>query len=358
MNKEEIGKFIKQLREEKGLTQEELAQKIYCSRSTLAHIESGRIFPSHDKIISLAKILGVNEMEIYSAKKIKSDEEFSQASYKILRYFDKKYKRVIMFLIFLIILSLLFLFGIYFFNSYKSIKMYRIDGNSDNYIVDSGILLISKQKLILDFKVENKSDSIIKKVALKYKTKEKESLVIETDSDSLYVVDFYKYNAYLDYYDIIKNKGYFYLEISTSENTETLNLSLKEEFVNDAITSKNNQSISNEKNNEESSSIIPENIKKLFSLEENGIYTYKYKVDNIDYSLSYDVDSNIFNVLEGDASYTKSWIYYLDVKNLVYSYSKDSKIMKELDFEISSMNEEESEIYDEFKNNYLDKYLK
>ena len=32
MNKEEIGKFIKQLREEKGLTQEELARNIYVSR--------------------------------------------------------------------------------------------------------------------------------------------------------------------------------------------------------------------------------------------------------------------------------------------------------------------------------------
>lgn len=358
MNKEEIGIFIKQLREDKGLTQEELAKMIYCSRSTLAHIESGRIYPSHDKIIALAKILGVNEMEIYSAKKIESNEEFSLATYKILRYFDKKYKRIIMSFIVLIILTLLFLFGIYFFNSYKAIKMYRIDGNSNNYNVDSGILLISKQKLILDLKVENKSDSIIEKVALKYKTKDKDSLVIETDSDSLYVVDFYKYNAYLDYYNITKNKGYFYIEVYTSENTETLNLSLKQEFVNDAITSKNKQSISNEEKIDDSSSTIPSQIKNLFTPEENGLYTYNYKIDNIDYAFSYDSLEHIFTVLEGDSSYTKCWTFYVDIKNLVYSYSKNFKIIKECDFGIDSMDEEESEIYNEFKNNYLEKYLK
>ncbi len=45
---------LKSLRKEKGLTQEELAEKIYVSRTLISKYESGAIFPTKDNIDKLA----------------------------------------------------------------------------------------------------------------------------------------------------------------------------------------------------------------------------------------------------------------------------------------------------------------
>lgn len=359
MDKEEIGLFIKKLREEKKMTQQELADAIYCSRSNLAHIESGRVFPSHDKVELLAKILNITETEIYSGKRLKTKEEINIAYYNIWRYFNTKYKRIIILSVIITIICLLFLFAFYFFSSYKTIKLYNISGESANYKVDSGLLLLSKEKIILDLKVENKNDLQLRKITLKYKTDNSDSLVLSTDDNNIYIIDFYKYNAYLDYTSISKCKGIFYIEIESSDNSiEVLNLKTKKEFINDFFSPKPNTPIISHQETGENDNSIPQKIKEQFNLKEDNIYYYNYEKNDVEYSLSYDFQNNIFTVIEGNKNYNKCWIYYLDIKNILYSYSKDSNLKKELDFNIDSMNEEEAKVYNEFENNYINKYFK
>lgn len=63
-NNTEIGKKIKKLRKEKGLTQKELAEKSNLSRSYLADLERDRYNPSLDSLKSIANALGVS-VEIF-----------------------------------------------------------------------------------------------------------------------------------------------------------------------------------------------------------------------------------------------------------------------------------------------------
>lgn len=56
-NFEKIGEFIKQKREDKGLTQDDLASKLGISKPTVSLYESGERKPTLDRLIELAKIL-------------------------------------------------------------------------------------------------------------------------------------------------------------------------------------------------------------------------------------------------------------------------------------------------------------
>lgn len=51
---------LKELRERKGLTQEDLAQKLNLTQSTIAYYEGGKKLPTVDTLISLAKFFHVS----------------------------------------------------------------------------------------------------------------------------------------------------------------------------------------------------------------------------------------------------------------------------------------------------------
>lgn len=59
-----IGDKIKSLRKEKGLTQQQLADKLNISRNSLINYENNRRTPSIRKIKKIAEVLGVSYSEI------------------------------------------------------------------------------------------------------------------------------------------------------------------------------------------------------------------------------------------------------------------------------------------------------
>jgi len=62
-----LGARIRTLREYKGLTQEQVAEKLNCTRQKYARIEKGLIDISYASITSIAGILKVNADDITSA---------------------------------------------------------------------------------------------------------------------------------------------------------------------------------------------------------------------------------------------------------------------------------------------------
>lgn len=62
-----LGARIKNLREAKDLTQEQVAEKMNCSRQKYARLEKGLVDISYASITVIAQILGVKPEEITSA---------------------------------------------------------------------------------------------------------------------------------------------------------------------------------------------------------------------------------------------------------------------------------------------------
>jgi len=76
----ELGKVIKKLRKEKGLTQKELAQKIGKSERLITYFERGVARVSLDTLYDIAKALDVSVSEIF----LQSEEKFQDPNITLL----------------------------------------------------------------------------------------------------------------------------------------------------------------------------------------------------------------------------------------------------------------------------------
>ena len=56
----ELAKKLKELRKEKGLTQEELASQLFVSRTLISKYESGAIYPTKQNAEKIAQVFDVN----------------------------------------------------------------------------------------------------------------------------------------------------------------------------------------------------------------------------------------------------------------------------------------------------------
>lgn len=96
MNQERIGKFIRELRKDKGITQQELAKKLGVTDKAISKWENGRCLMDISFLKPLSEILEVSIVELLSGEKIKK-EDINKSSInvveKTLSYADEKIKK-------------------------------------------------------------------------------------------------------------------------------------------------------------------------------------------------------------------------------------------------------------------------
>ncbi len=66
----EFNEKLQELRKQKGLTQEELAEKLYVSRTAISKWESGRGYPNIESLKAIAKFFGVTVDELLSSDEV------------------------------------------------------------------------------------------------------------------------------------------------------------------------------------------------------------------------------------------------------------------------------------------------
>ena len=66
----EFNEKLQELRKHKGLTQEELAQLLYVSRTAISKWESGRGFPNIESLKAISKVFGVSLDELLSGEEL------------------------------------------------------------------------------------------------------------------------------------------------------------------------------------------------------------------------------------------------------------------------------------------------
>ena len=71
----EFNEKLQELRKNKGLTQEELAEALYVSRTAISKWESGRGYPSIDSLKAIAKYFSVAIDELLSSDEVLSIAE-------------------------------------------------------------------------------------------------------------------------------------------------------------------------------------------------------------------------------------------------------------------------------------------
>lgn len=77
-----IGEKLYELRKEKNLSQEEVAERLNVSRQTVSKWETNQTTPDFDKIIPLCELFGITSEELLTGKKQENENIESRKDYK------------------------------------------------------------------------------------------------------------------------------------------------------------------------------------------------------------------------------------------------------------------------------------
>ncbi len=96
MNSVKVGNFMKALRKEKGLTQEQLAQAFRVSRRTVSRWETGSNLPDMEILIEMADFYDVDLREILDGQRRdgKMNKELEETVRKVADYGKEERKKI------------------------------------------------------------------------------------------------------------------------------------------------------------------------------------------------------------------------------------------------------------------------
>lgn len=94
-----FGNFVCQLREEKGMTQAELAEKLDVTAAAVSKWENGESKPRTEKLFELANILGVTAEELMQGQRIPQKQTVTPYGMSALPHGDTRFKRIGAFII-------------------------------------------------------------------------------------------------------------------------------------------------------------------------------------------------------------------------------------------------------------------
>ena len=96
MDQKKIGSFFKELRKEKGLTQEQLAERLNVSGRTISRWETGNNMPDLDILIEIADFYKVDIRELIDGerKSEKMDKEIEETVLKVADYSNEEKNRL------------------------------------------------------------------------------------------------------------------------------------------------------------------------------------------------------------------------------------------------------------------------
>lgn len=342
-NMQKIGKFILQLRQEKNLSQSDLANLIPVTRQAVSRWEKGQSIPDSSTLLIISKIFDVSINELLNGERFKKEEP-KKLEKIALDMIDKnnsqskKFKRVLLFMVLIILLLSFSFLAYYFINSYNSITVYKIEGENKNFTMQNGIFISTKQKTYFRLgKLIYNNNIEVKNVRLYYKNGNKEKTIFKDSDADILITDYYGYNEFFPYEDINSIVKKLYLEINYNNNkVEILKLKVKKDFANDiffyhkkAVNGQNSTKIEPVIKNES-----PEMSRIISNMREKGnkvdeTYVIDKKDQKKDILLTYFENSEeiILDVIEN--SCTETWNYMFDKEYiLVYSKYKNEKLIR------------------------------
>ena len=366
MNQEEIGKFIRELRKEKNMSQTDLAEKLYLSRNAISRWENGHNLPDAHTFTLLAELFDVSTDELLLGKRINKEKRENEVSALALTMVDHGHKqnKMIRLLIIVLVTLLLMFFGYYFINSYNSIKVYIMSGESENFYTKDGIFVVTNDNMYFRLgNLEFNDDITVEEATLFYKKGDEEILIFSSDDYDIFLRDYNGYEMYFknnNMKDIMNN---LYLRIKYNDTFEDVKINLEKDFINNSLIFRKRKKGSLENNKEaknfdNENSIIQFSKDKMICEDENCAL----EIVNEDVTLifSFFEEEKMLNVFETNKNISKEWIYYMNEEMLEYKVYEEGKedvivsvyLNKENDYD-----DIEYELINDFQENYILKYL-
>lgn len=146
MNQEKVGKFIAQLRKQKKITQEQLAEKLGVNSRSISRWENGNCMPDLSLLTPLSQELGVSVNDLISGElvdKEKYQEKFEENVLSVMSTIEKKnsvFNIIVTCLLSLIGLFVIWFCGYAFYANYAFIQDYDVENMQVIQAENNGIV--------------------------------------------------------------------------------------------------------------------------------------------------------------------------------------------------------------------------
>lgn len=358
MDQKKFGEFVKKLREDKNLNQEQLGNEVHVHRTTVNKWEKGNALPLNDTLVLLSNFFDVSIDELLAGEKFNNrnkKDKNKDVVLDLLNHQRNLNKCLKIIFIILIIVSFVFL-SYYFFKNYNTISVYGIRGEGEKYNIKDGVLIISKNRsyLKLGTVIDKKTnENLIADVNLYVEKKNGKQVSIYKSTSDMLITDNNDFkNLYLD--NSLKNKyDNFFVKVMYKNHEEVINIKLTRYFKNEFLFSKPDETFENFRKQNMHEYLI----RKNFKYDEKF---RQYSYENGKLKMYYNLNQSYIIVFNNEPKNEICYRYNLLNKklglNLLYvdpeveDYKIDATDLKKL-------SNEEYQIYSDFKANYLDIYF-
>lgn len=359
MNIEKMAEFLKSLREDKDLTQDQLGDMLNVSRSLVSKWEHGTKIPAVDCLMALSKIYDITIDEIIygERKNNKNAKDIENLSATIMNE-SKRRIDIANKIFFTIIGFLLFLLcGSYFIFNYNSIKVYNVSGENETYDVKNTLMIISKNKSYIKFgditSMNNHGDKDYDGYEFYAKDGDKK-IILSNREDGEIVRNIDDSDNYLNFINLGEFVNDLYVDIYYNDEVETIKLDATLEMANNKIFNINNNDGSSIKktNDMQSNSNLPKFVQENFTFDEtNNLYEYEENIDNEAVKFEYHDDTETMYINTTKISYLyeyeSEYLYIINIENNNYERLVNYDLKRE-----------ECILYNCNANNNLIKYFK
>ena len=371
MDMNKIGRFIFKLRKEKGLSQTGLAVLIPVTRQAVSSWELGKSLPDSQTLIILGEIFEVSINDLLAGERlpneIKTEDPNSKVALSLVDEIILKGRvikaRTLFFVC--IVLTLIAGFFIYYFvTSYNSIKVYKVQGENENFKTYNGIIISTKQKIYirLDELIKVNKDNNIDSVKLYFKDKNNQEKVLYRDSKTdILITSNYGYNEGFTSDELKYIINNLYLEVNYKDKSNRMKLIVKKDFSNNLIFYNREKDLLENNKSTITTPLIYDKIK--LSMENKGTKqdeSYKLVVENDNENINIELQDRKLLIEVTTDDYKESWNCYLNnTVSIIYSKVKDNSQIDDKFFTISNdtkITKSEEEIYEKLTN-YVNKYI-
>lgn len=360
MNEKQIGPFLKSLREERHLTQDQLSEILLVDRTTISKWESNKSIPLNDTLTLLSEFYNVSVNEILAGERFTKEEQNFKNARVTLSLLAKKNKLrfVLYIMIALLIITLSVFFIYYFIATYKSIHIYSIRGGGECdtcLSTKNGLVIISKNDIYIrigSFYNRRNEKVEILKVDFYVINNGKEKVIYSGDPSAV-IVDVQDGKQYLNVSKLKRGKNSYYLRVYIDDDTtETIKLTINNDFTNDDLI----YTYDNSTNKFDYPKTIISKLKNNKNFEYDDVNnSYYYSETGLKIKCYANLNGCDFLIENNDIEIRYYYDYFDNI--LEYRKKKNVRLLDDYRIDISNMSKEDKRIFNNFKNNYFDKYI-
>ena len=320
MDYEKIGNFIKQLRIEHNMTQQQLADKIPVTREAVSKWERGRNKPDRTSLEIISKIFNVTTEELLLGRRNENYNKKENKNLTLNLYDDNNKKQKALKISMISLLVILIIFFIYYFiTNFNSIKIYNIsyEDINNNIMIYNGILVTTREKFYFNFS-DIRTTSDITKLELYYLDNNRKRIIYETNNSYINIYDYYQYERYFDYNDLDIVVNNLYILIKTTDNEYDIKLKVRKDFANNKLFTFKEDNIGAARAHllEYDTNIDINLIKEKFELKDNY---YELIDKENELTFYYFPKMNLINLrITTNKDNYEEWNYYIDEESIEY----------------------------------------